>query len=129
MSWTTLVHALTTKNSVFTSVDMETLRIVVAIATLWAAGVDSRKKGTASDFFTPICHRSDPDISGCFQKVIENLNPSLVKGIPELKLTPMEPLVIPRMEFHEGNGNFHINQVMTNLTIHGLSTAVVKNVT
>jgi hypothetical protein len=53
---------------------------------------------------------------------------SIVAGIPELKLVPLEPLVIPRLEFNEGTGNFRFSQVLTNVTIRGLGAFRLRNV-
>jgi hypothetical protein len=53
---------------------------------------------------------------------------SIVTGIPELDLVPLDPMVIPRLEFKEGSGNFRFSQVMTNVTIHGLGAFKLQSV-
>lgn len=81
----------------------------------------------ASAYFQ-ICHKSDPDISTCIKNTIQDMRPKLITGIPELKLVPLEPLVIPRLEFNEGTGNFRFSQVLTNVTIRGLGAFRLRNV-
>ena len=52
----------------------------------------------------------------------------IVTGIPELELVPLDPLVIPRLEFKEGSGNFRFSQVLTNVTIRGLGAFKLRSV-
>lgn len=42
-------------------------------------------------------------------------------GIPELGIVPMDPLNIPRLEYREGNQNFKMKQVLSNVTIYGIA--------
>ncbi|KAJ9577458.1 hypothetical protein L9F63_005959 [Diploptera punctata] len=104
---------------------MDVLVILAAIAAQGIRVGDARKQ--ASEYF-PICHRNDPDLNGCVKNVIEVIRPTLKKGVPELNLVPLEPLVIPRMEYEEGTGNFRFKQVMTNMKMLGLSNYVVRGV-
>ncbi|XP_046666994.1 protein takeout-like [Homalodisca vitripennis] len=82
----------------------------------------------ASEYFK-ICHRSDPELSTCIKNSIETLRPSLVKGIPELKLVPLDPLFIPKLEMQDGQGNFKFRQTLTDLYIHGLRNFEIQNIT
>jgi len=52
----------------------------------------------------------------------------IVTGIPELDLVPLDPLVIPRLQFEEGSGNFRFSQVLTNVTIRGLGAFNLRSV-
>jgi hypothetical protein len=52
----------------------------------------------------------------------------IVTGIPELDMVPLDPLVIPRLEFNEGSGNFRFSQVLTNVTIRGLGAFNLRSV-
>jgi hypothetical protein len=52
----------------------------------------------------------------------------IVTGIPALDLVPLDPLVIPRLEFKEGSGNFRFSQVLTNVTIRGLGAFNLRSV-
>lgn len=53
---------------------------------------------------------------------------SIVTGIPELDLVPLDPMVIPRLEFKEGSGNFRFSQVLTNVTLSGLGAYNLRSV-
>ncbi|XP_014471415.1 PREDICTED: protein takeout-like [Dinoponera quadriceps] len=75
------------------------------------------------DFATPEyivpCSRKDPKIDSCFQNTLIHLRPYLVKGIPELELPPIEPLVIPEMKIENGQGPVRVRAIFTNITAIG----------
>ncbi|XP_021914393.1 protein takeout-like isoform X2 [Zootermopsis nevadensis] len=91
------------------------------------SGTNLRREVAASEFFQ-ICHRSDPDISSCIKNTLEDLRPLLIKGIPELYIVPMDPLNIPRLGYKEVNGNFEMEQILSNVTIHGIGQSKVLDV-
>jgi len=41
------------------------------------------------------CNRTDPHLHQCVQKNIEILKPALKKGVPELFVPALDPLIIP----------------------------------
>ncbi|XP_017892818.1 uncharacterized protein LOC108632638 [Ceratina calcarata] len=75
------------------------------------------------DFQTPEyilpCDRSDPKIETCFQKTLNHLQPYLLKGIPELDLPPIEPLVIPELGMENGQGAVRVKALFSNITVFG----------
>jgi hypothetical protein len=52
----------------------------------------------------------------------------IVAGIPELDMVSLDPMVVPRLEFNEGSGNFKLSHVMSNVTIRGLGTFNLRSV-
>lgn len=90
-----------------------------------ATGVLTAKP--ASEFFQ-LCHRSDVNISSCIKNTLEDLRPRLLKGIPELDIVPMDPLNIPRLEYREGNQDFKMQQVLSNVTIYGIGDSKLLDV-
>ncbi|CAK9807233.1 Protein takeout [Anthophora plagiata] len=75
------------------------------------------------DFETPEyilpCSRSDPKIETCFQKTLNHLQPYLQKGISELDLPPIEPLIIPELGMENGQGAVRIKALFSNITVIG----------
>ncbi|EZA49852.1 hypothetical protein DMN91_006488 [Ooceraea biroi] len=75
------------------------------------------------DFPTPEyirpCNRSDPKIDSCFHETLRHIQPYLVKGIPELDLPPLEPLVIPELKMENGQGPVRVRAYFTNITAIG----------
>nr|XP_031842141.1 uncharacterized protein LOC116431201 [Nomia melanderi] len=65
------------------------------------------------------CSRSDPKIEACFQKTLNHLQPYLLKGIPELDLPPIEPLIIPELGMENGQGAVRIRALFSNITVIG----------
>ncbi|XP_078042409.1 protein takeout [Augochlora pura] len=85
---------------------------------------DSNDSGPSEpDFETPEyiipCSRSDPKIETCFQKTLNHLQPYLLKGIPELDLPPIEPLIIPELGMENGQGAVRIRALFSNITVIG----------
>ncbi|CAL1681941.1 unnamed protein product [Lasius platythorax] len=75
------------------------------------------------DFATPEyilpCSRKDPKIDSCFLGTLNHIQPYLVKGIPELELPSIEPLVIPELKIENGQGPVRIRAFFTNITAIG----------
>ncbi|XP_003690199.1 uncharacterized protein LOC100868510 [Apis florea] len=75
------------------------------------------------DFETPEyilpCSRSDPKIDVCFQNTLNHLQPYLLKGIPELDLPPIEPLIIPELGMENGQGAVRVRALFSNITVIG----------
>ncbi|XP_069682348.1 protein takeout-like [Periplaneta americana] len=74
-----------------------------------------------ASYYFKICHRNEPNYPQCLRKTVEDLLPQLVEGIQELDIVPIDPLKIPRIEYHDKTGGFEFHSVHTNLTIHGMS--------
>ncbi|KAI4470664.1 hypothetical protein MML48_1g01451 [Holotrichia oblita] len=67
-----------------------------------------------------VCSRSDPNISKCWQKTVQELQPYLIKGIPEFNIPPVEPFIVESLRLSQGNSptvNFEAN--LTNLNFYG----------
>ncbi|KAL0101133.1 hypothetical protein PUN28_018764 [Cardiocondyla obscurior] len=75
------------------------------------------------DFPTPEyilpCSRNDPKIEACFFNTLAHIQPYLVKGIPELDVPPIEPLVIPELKMENGQGPVRVRAIFTNITTIG----------
>ncbi|KAF6206735.1 hypothetical protein GE061_017971 [Apolygus lucorum] len=99
-----------------------------ALALLLLASVASAKLKPASSYFN-ICSRNQNKemLSQCVRKSMEKAKIQLFKGIPDLKLLPIDPLSIDKMEFKETSGQFKFEQTLTDLKIYGLSKSVIKD--
>ncbi|KAG5323115.1 TAKT protein, partial [Acromyrmex heyeri] len=51
--------------------------------------------------------------------MLAHIHPYLVKGIPELDLPPIEPLVIPELKMENGQGPVRVRAIFTNITTIG----------
>lgn len=79
----------------------------------------------ATDYFD-VCPISVPNYEECVLKSMNKLKPLLQKGIPELKIQPIEPLRITKLEMGDKSGNLRLHLVLSNLAIHGTGTFEFK---
>ncbi|KAG4079172.1 hypothetical protein HA402_001143 [Bradysia odoriphaga] len=61
---------------------------------------------------------------------IANFNREILvgDGIPEINLTPIDPLFVPELNIVQGSGPVNIKMHLKNLNFHGFSTAQVSRV-
>lgn len=79
--------------------------------------------------YIKLCKKNDPNLSSCWANTFQSLVPYLVKGIPELDLPPIEPLIIPGLEINPtlfGQTPLMLN--VKNLTFNGIRDLSVKDV-
>ncbi|CAH1399272.1 unnamed protein product [Nezara viridula] len=74
--------------------------------------------------YIKVCKRNDPKIDKCIINSIETIRPQLIKGIPELDVPALEPLVIDKIAVSEG-GPFRA--IGTDVTIKGASNFEIKD--
>lgn len=69
-------------------------------------------------------------MSTCFKNAVLHLRPYLAKGIPEMGLPPVEPLVIPEIELNMGAGSGSVTLAATlyNATFHGGSNFDLRQI-
>ncbi|XP_008544009.1 protein takeout-like [Microplitis demolitor] len=88
---------------------------------------DNEPNFVTPEYILP-CSRSDPQIEACIQKAFNHLKPYLIKGIPELELPPIEPLVIPQLGMENGQGAVRVRALFTNITTLGSGNYTVSKV-
>ncbi|KAK9503521.1 hypothetical protein O3M35_010060 [Rhynocoris fuscipes] len=82
----------------------------------------------ASNYFK-ICNEKDGKLlNECIKSTMLDLKPVLAKGIPELGMPSIEPMVIDRMIMSNGQGNFKLIQTLYDLKIYGVSDYDVKEI-
>ncbi|KAF6206734.1 hypothetical protein GE061_017970 [Apolygus lucorum] len=98
------------------------------LALLMLATVATAKLKPITSYFD-VCSRNQNKemLSQCVRKSIEKAKIQLIKGIPDLKLLPLDPLSIDKMEFKENSGRFKFEQTLTDLKIYGLGKSVIKD--
>ncbi|KOX75426.1 Protein takeout, partial [Melipona quadrifasciata] len=73
---------------------------------------------STAEYILP-CNRSDPKIDSCFKKTLNHLQPYLLKGLPDLDLPPIEPLIIPELGMENGQGAVRVRALFSNITVIG----------
>lgn len=74
------------------------------------------------------CRKADPEINKCIKKSFNHLRPYLAKGLPELQVPPVEPLVIDELAMENNAGAVRIKALFTNITAKGPSNFTVRDV-
>lgn len=64
----------------------------------------------------------DPRLSDCVKNASEVLRPHLKKGIPEIGITEVDPLVIPMVKLEQSTNSMNYKAMLKNVTVYGLST-------
>uniref|UniRef100_A0A224XV41 Putative hemolymph juvenile hormone binding protein n=1 Tax=Panstrongylus lignarius TaxID=156445 RepID=A0A224XV41_9HEMI len=105
---------------------MFTLTIGILLLSVICTNAAQRKPAKE---YLHICSDPKPEVlDECIKNSLEELKPLLIKGAPELGLPSIRPLQIERIEMHEGQGNFKLKQILTNLKVYGLSDYEVKEI-
>ncbi|KAJ9577480.1 hypothetical protein L9F63_005981 [Diploptera punctata] len=95
-------------------------RTVLVATALFCALLDHAAGLKASDLFK-VCNRNDPHLDDCARQTLEELRPKFKKGIPELKMASVDPMVIPRVSVTQGSGPVSIDSTFTNLHVEGIT--------
>ncbi|XP_073983828.1 protein takeout-like [Rhodnius prolixus] len=81
----------------------------------------------AGDYFK-LCKRNDPELGNCIKDSLNQMKPLLRKGIPQLKIPSLDPMVIPRVNVKQGSGPVSMDSTFTNLKINGITDFTIKNI-
>ncbi|XP_075235431.1 protein takeout-like [Lycorma delicatula] len=73
--------------------------------------------------FLHVCKRFDPHLVECIQNSINELKPHLRKGIPEMNVPPLEPLLIKELVAAQSSG---LKITTEDLKVHGCSNFTIK---
>ncbi|CAG9768275.1 unnamed protein product [Ceutorhynchus assimilis] len=71
--------------------------------------------------YFPTCYRNDPQLNQCLLNATEQVRPYLAKGVPELKIPPFEPFMLPELKLEQGTNALNFKAVLNNVLIHGMS--------
>ncbi|XP_045471922.1 uncharacterized protein LOC123678764 [Harmonia axyridis] len=94
-------------------------RVICFCVVVLVASVQSAKDLPS---YFPRCFRNDPKLNECLLKATETVKPFLIKGVPELNVPTIEPLVIPQIELEQGSQALNFKASLRNVTVHGLSS-------
>lgn len=73
--------------------------------------------------FLHVCKRNDAKLEDCIQNSIQELKPTLRKGIPEMNVPPLEPLLIKQLVAAQGQG---LKVTTEDLKVYGCSNFTIK---
>ncbi|CAB3360918.1 Hypothetical predicted protein [Cloeon dipterum] len=96
---------------------------LVALACLLAASA-----ARTIPSYVKICSRNDPQLNRCLVDSVDKLRPYLAKGIPEFRIPPYDPLLIPKVSLTQGEGPVSFKSEFNNLKTSGARDVVVRDV-
>ncbi|XP_025206644.1 protein takeout-like [Melanaphis sacchari] len=66
------------------------------------------------------CKRDDPNINECLMRLMENIRPYISKGIPEMHVLPLDPIMIPSVTLNQNSaGSVNFIALFTDLKGYG----------
>ncbi|XP_015514386.1 protein takeout [Neodiprion lecontei] len=74
------------------------------------------------------CYRDDPNLDACLQKAVQAAIKDMVTGTKELKIAPIDPLRIKKLDISQGSGPVTVELNFTDVDIHGMSSVLVDSV-
>lgn len=80
----------------------------------------------AADYIK-VCRSADPKVEQCINSSIEAIRPKLLKGIPELDVPPLEPLLLNQVSLVRGPDGAKIEATVRNIRVHGPGDFVITS--
>ncbi|KAL0281493.1 UNVERIFIED_CONTAM: hypothetical protein PYX00_002465 [Menopon gallinae] len=77
---------------------------------------------------TTVCKRNDPNLSECMKNSAHSIRSKLGKGIKQLRIPKMDPMIIPKVHLASGGGPVSLDSTFTNVEVEGLSNYEIKNI-
>lgn len=81
----------------------------------------------AATYILP-CQRNDPQINQCIKRSFNHLKPFLGKGLAEINVPPLEPLLIEQMNMDNDAGAVRIKARFSEILAKGASNYTIKEV-
>lgn len=69
--------------------------------------------------YFPRCHIDDPELGKCLIKATETVRQHIKKGVPELNIPPIDPLVIPEITLQQGTNAVNYKLRLVNAVVKG----------
>ncbi|XP_053601779.1 uncharacterized protein LOC128670269 [Plodia interpunctella] len=82
---------------------------------------------TTPEYIQP-CSRSDPQLDSCIKNSFNHLRPYLAKGLIDIGIPPMEPLLIDRLVMENDAGPVRVTAAFSNITVIGPSNYTVTKI-
>ncbi|EEB20393.1 conserved hypothetical protein [Pediculus humanus corporis] len=76
----------------------------------------------------PLCSANDPELNTCVKNSAQKLIPQIVKGVPLLKIPPLDPMISPEVKMSENNEKIQIDVSYKNVEQLGFSKTQIDDV-
>ncbi|XP_059049261.1 protein takeout-like [Achroia grisella] len=82
---------------------------------------------TTPEYILP-CSRSDPQLDACIKNSFNHLRPYLARGLPDIGVPKVEPLIIDRLVMENDVGPVRVTAAFTNITVKGPSNYTISKI-
>ncbi|KAL0849878.1 hypothetical protein ABMA28_011810 [Loxostege sticticalis] len=103
--------------------------LVLCLAVICHNGeaAESENSLTIPEYILP-CRQSDPQLDTCIKGSFNHLRPYLAKGLPDIGVPPVEPLLIDRLVMENDAGPVRVTAAFSNITVIGPSNYTITKV-
>lgn len=101
--------------------DLRMLRYFLATAS------DNNNVETLPAPYINVCHKGDPALNQCMMKSVEQIRPYLTRGIPELDIPPIEPIIIGDLIVAESVPGQGVSITAKGVKAYGPSNFILKS--
>ncbi|XP_048004826.1 protein takeout-like [Leguminivora glycinivorella] len=108
---------------------LKSLLVLCSVAGMCRSGTAAENDNslTIPEYILP-CSRSDPQLDACVKRSFNHLRPYLARGLPELGVPAVEPLLIDRLVMANDAGPVRVTASFTNITVLGPSNYTVTKI-
>ncbi|XP_028174785.1 protein takeout-like [Ostrinia nubilalis] len=103
--------------------------LVLCLAVICHNGeaAESENSLTIPEYILP-CRQSDPQLDTCIKGSFNHLRPYLARGLPDIGVPPVEPLLIDRLVMENNAGPVRVTAAFSNITVVGPSNYTITKV-
>lgn len=76
--------------------------------------------------YIQVCHKNDPQLGQCMKRSVEGLRPYLTRGIKELDIPPIEPILIGDLIVSESVPGQGVSITARDVKAYGPSNFILK---
>ncbi|XP_049887867.1 protein takeout-like [Pectinophora gossypiella] len=103
--------------------------VILALAVICHNGhaAENDNQLTTPEYILP-CSQSDPQLDNCIKRSFNHLRPYLARGLPDLGVPPVEPLLIDRLVMENDAGPVRVTAAFSNITVVGPSNYTITKI-
>ncbi|XP_013148579.1 PREDICTED: uncharacterized protein LOC106111134 [Papilio polytes] len=104
------------------------LLLILCLSIIWQNGEAAENEKPKLPDYLPSCQRSDPQLDICIKNSFNSLRPHLARGLTDLGVPPVEPLLIDRLVMENSAGPVRVTAAFSNITVIGPSNYTVTKI-
>ncbi|KAI5642353.1 hypothetical protein NE865_05715 [Phthorimaea operculella] len=102
--------------------------VILGLAVVCSNGAEDAINWEQPPEYIQPCSRSDPGLDNCIKSSFNHLRPYLARGLPDLGVPPVEPLLIDRLVMENDAGPVRVTAAFSNITVIGPSNYTITKI-